>query len=143
MTSQEGVHIVWRDGHESFYSGADLSRITGSRPDSTQILHHHARHLWDRQKLEKSELRISYETAKTSEGLYRVLKQAHQFGVVIIEGVPSDLTEDKTCELRSFVETIGGIRNTFYGETWDVRSVKDSKNVAYTSVDLGLHMDLL
>lgn len=30
-----------------------------------------------------------------------------------------------------------------YGRTWDVRSVPEAKNVAYTSQDLGFHMDLL
>lgn len=39
---------------------------------------------------------------------------------------------------------IGGyIKETFYGTSWNVVSVPSAKNVAYTSVFLPLHMDLL
>jgi alpha-ketoglutarate-dependent taurine dioxygenase len=38
---------------------------------------------------------------------------------------------------------IGNLRDTFYGRTWDVKSVPEAKNVAYTAQYLGLHMDLL
>lgn len=31
----------------------------------------------------------------------------------------------------------------FLGLTWDVKSIPDAKNIAYTSLKLGLHMDLL
>jgi alpha-ketoglutarate-dependent taurine dioxygenase len=31
----------------------------------------------------------------------------------------------------------------FQGRSWDVKSMHDSKNIAYTSLKLGLHMDLL
>lgn len=38
---------------------------------------------------------------------------------------------------------MGEIRHTFYGPLWDVRSLgSSSRNIAYTNVDLGLHMDL-
>jgi alpha-ketoglutarate-dependent taurine dioxygenase len=38
---------------------------------------------------------------------------------------------------------LGEIRNTFYGSLWNVQSLgSQSKNIAYTNFDLGLHMDL-
>jgi gamma-butyrobetaine dioxygenase len=41
-------------------------------------------------------------------------------------------------------DMVGDIRRTWYGDkVWDVMSVKDSKNIAYTNLDLGLHMDLV
>jgi hypothetical protein len=38
---------------------------------------------------------------------------------------------------------IGPIRETFYGASWDVKSVPNAKNIAYTSLFLGFHMDLM
>ena len=37
---------------------------------------------------------------------------------------------------------IGPIRETFFGRTWDVVNVPSASNIAYTSVELGLHQDL-
>lgn len=50
---------------------------------------------------------------------------------------------DATCELRKLAETFSNIRETFYGQVWDVVNVRNSRNIAYTNLDLGLHMDLL
>lgn len=53
----------------------------------------------------------------------------------------SERGED-TATMRALAEIIGEIRHTFYGTMWDVRSVASSQNIAYTNLDLGLHMDL-
>ena len=131
-----GLHVDWNDGHASFYTPDELGSMTRRSMDS--LMTTTPREYWDRNKLQSTDLRIPY-----GSDLLRILTQVHVHGVAIITGVPTDLTDDKRCELRRFVNTIGELRNTFYGETWDVRAVQDSKNVAYTSVDLGLHMDLL
>ena len=47
------------------------------------------------------------------------------------------------CPQRRCVAFGKSIKNTFYGETWDVRSIPNAKNVAYTHQHLGFHMDLL
>jgi len=62
----------------------------------------------------------------------------HRDGLIFITEVEAD--EQAVARMA---ERIGPLRNTFYGSTWDVRSVADSKNVAYTNQHLGFHMDLL
>ena len=37
----------------------------------------------------------------------------------------------------------GEIRPTFYGLVWDVKNKRNSKNIAYTNLNLGFHMDIL
>ncbi|KAF9238090.1 hypothetical protein BU15DRAFT_75480 [Melanogaster broomeanus] len=37
----------------------------------------------------------------------------------------------------------GELRTTFYGDMWDVKIAHNSRNIAYTDLDLGLRMDLL
>lgn len=70
--------------------------------------------------------------------LYQALQQLHKYGLLFVSNVPE--SENSVSTLG---ERIGPIKNTFYGYTWDVRSVPEAKNVAYTSQDLGFHMDLL
>jgi alpha-ketoglutarate-dependent taurine dioxygenase len=59
-------------------------------------------------------------------------------GLIFVKNVPPEASS-----VSKVAERIGPLRNTFYGATWDVRSVADAKNVAYTSKYLGFHMDLL
>lgn len=75
--------------------------------------------------------------------LEHVVKNSHIYGFVRIIGVPTDKTDNATCALRKVASAVGPLRNTFYGELWNVRNEPSSKNVAYTDLNLGLHMDLL
>jgi hypothetical protein len=129
---------------------------------SAILLHHKPRSDWPnvptlyRGLLEgRGETAAEVTTAKTDyrqlfpgkavddAAMNKVLTQVHRFGFSIIGGVPTTLTGNDDCSLRRVAEAIGPIRNTFYGETWDVKSMRESKNVAYTDLNLGLHMDLL
>lgn len=70
--------------------------------------------------------------------LHKALTMLHQFGLVFVKNLP-----DETSAVMQTAQRIGPLKNTFYGESWDVRSVSEAKNVAYTDVNLGFHMDLL
>jgi len=70
--------------------------------------------------------------------LFQLLQQLQRYGVAFIKNLPE--AESSVVETAN---RIGPLKNTFYGETWDVRSVSNAKNVAYTDVHLGFHMDLL
>ena len=70
--------------------------------------------------------------------LLAVLKQLWSYGLAFLYNVP---TKDQ--EIVKIVTRIGSLKNTFYGPTWDVKSVPGAKNIAYTNLELGLHMDLL
>ncbi|WRT63325.1 uncharacterized protein IL334_000230 [Kwoniella shivajii] len=105
-----------------------------------------SRTLWEEKDINDSEsLKIDFEQLETKEPeiMLSLLEQLHVYGLVVIKNVPTNPTDDQSCYLRKVMSWIGEIRNTFYGETWDVKSMKKSKNVAYTNLDLGLHMDLL
>ncbi len=65
------------------------------------------------------------------------LKQLQSQGIVFISSIPKNVTVE-TLALK-----FGPIQETFYGKTWSVISKPSAKNIAYTSVPLPLHMDLL
>lgn len=101
---------------------------------------------WTTESLRKSKnLFIPYaDFISKDSSLLDALTQLRTYGLVFLKGVPSEETSHETCELRKLSGRIGEIRNTFYGEVWDVKALgRKSTNVAYTNVDLGLHMDLL
>lgn len=84
-----------------------------------------------------------YDSLKQEYGLLNVITQLEQYGMVFVSGVSNVETSNEKCELRTLAEMFGEIRNTFYGELWNVKNVHNSTNIAYTNLDLGLHMDLL
>lgn len=112
--------------------------------------------VWDRPLLEKSpDLFVdfadicpsnhpspAFETIEPGldRGLYRFLKQLSDYGLCIVRGVPAS-TGNKL-GIEAVAERIGPILETFYGRTWDVKSIERSNNIAYTNVELGLHTDL-
>lgn len=158
---EKGIEAHWPhiDGHphSSFYPLDLIRRLTSGRLRTQTFLENKVeRRTWTRDDLvsstketlwtDYSALHAGAEGAPLQanpETLLKVLEQLQTYGLAVIRGLPTDKTGNKDCSLRQLAESIGLLRNTFYGETWDVKSVVNSKNVAYTNLNLGLHMDLL
>ncbi|GAA6039468.1 hypothetical protein JCM8097_009566 [Rhodosporidiobolus ruineniae] len=98
---------------------------------------------WDRAALVDSLKRTDYAAFKEDDAALReTLDSLVRDGIVLLTGVPTQEKEGHHTELRSVVERIGSLRRTWYGDLWDVKAVEGSRNIAYTNLDLGLHMDL-
>ncbi|MCJ1419233.1 hypothetical protein MMC32_005586 [Xylographa parallela] len=78
------------------------------------------------------------EYLESTETLHEALNHLHRYGILFLGSTPSEVSA-----IERIADRIGPLRNTFYGPTWDVRSIPSAKNVAYTSQNLGFHMDLL
>lgn len=84
------------------------------------------------------------------QALWSLANSLVRDGLTFVRGLPTDvksgtsLEGERVPELAKLADMLGEVRNTFYGPLWDVRSLpaKESRNIAYTNVDLGLHMDL-
>lgn len=146
---EEGLQISWSPTHTAFFPLSRFRALSSTQPAlESRLPNQGKRVLWLKSKLEHSRyLHVQYTDlangSTRDDMLLNTLDQLHRFGIVVIKGVPTDKTGDQDCSLREVMGWIGEIRNTFYGETWNVRNVANSKNVAYTDVNLGLHMDLL
>ncbi|KAF2460019.1 taurine catabolism dioxygenase TauD, TfdA family-domain-containing protein, partial [Lineolata rhizophorae] len=94
---------------------------------------------WDKDELLKSDLWHSYEGYMSDDGaLLKLLAQLQRYGIVFLKDVPP--SADAVSDIAT---RIGPLKETFYGRTWDVKSIPKAENVAYTSQYLGFHMDLL
>ena len=141
--TNEGLHLEWTTGHKSFYTTPFLERH--SSPSRLSTAHKDVPRIsWDASYiLQTPDLFLSYQSLQTPSGLLAGITQLSKLGLLFVTGVPNVESSNQTCELRTLAHLFGEIRNTFYGELWDVKNVRNSRNIAYTNLDLGLHMDLL
>ncbi len=88
------------------------------------------------------------ENAARLESLYALAHSLLRDGLAFATSVPTSPTgsvpyASDVAQLYHLARLLGEVRATFYGPyLWDVRSLKQSKNVAYTNADLGFHADL-
>jgi alpha-ketoglutarate-dependent taurine dioxygenase len=95
--------------------------------------------IWNKELITRELQYVNYhDYMATIDGLYRALTQLYFYGLLLIREVPESQES-----VANIANRIGTLRDTFYGRTWDVKSVPEAKNVAYTAQYLGLHMDLL
>ncbi|TEB08840.1 Clavaminate synthase-like protein [Coprinellus micaceus] len=124
----DGLEIRWNDGHKSSFTSDFLKKH--ATPSSLQKFH-------------LSHLYVTYASLNEPKCLVEAMTQLLKYGLIFVSGVPTEHKTNDSCELKTLAETFGEIRHTFYGELWDVINIQNSKNIAYTNLDLGLHMDLL
>ncbi|KAK1814762.1 hypothetical protein LTR12_010809 [Friedmanniomyces endolithicus] len=145
-TEQEGIRLRWTndvagyDGeHESTF-GADLLRRLANVPGSIPAVAPLPKPVhWSAAQQTTDVPDVAYEAYMSDDStLHQALLTLHTHGLLFLTSVP-----ENEASVSSIVERIGPLKNTFYGSTWDVRSVPNAKNVAYTARDLGFHMDLL
>lgn len=98
---------------------------------------------WDKAALGPSLTRTPFPAYLSSDAaLHTTLKSLLSTGIAFVSHVPTQEKKGHQTDLRKVVERIGTLRTTWYGDLWDVRAEEGSKNIAYTNLDLGLHMDL-
>jgi len=141
--ADDGIHIAWTDGHESFFHASFLERHSSS--EKLSAFHRDIVPIsWNNSSISGvHNLFFPYESLKEPIGLLSAMLQISKYGILFVSGVHSVETSHEKCELRSLAELFGEIRPTFYGLLWDVINMPNSRNIAYTNLDLGLHMDLL
>lgn len=145
----DGLRINWSDDHSAFYPLSRLEHLATGHGGAAQVAPIASRVFWDKDILlaRQDDLIVRYDDLARPEArdanLLKLLIQVQKFGIVLVKGVPNEKTGNDDCTLREVMGWIGEIRNSFYGETWDVKNVANSKNVAYTNLNLGMHMDLL
>ncbi|PSN58920.1 Clavaminate synthase-like protein [Corynespora cassiicola Philippines] len=142
--SSDSVNIKWTtdvpgypDNHSTEISIEDLRVLqrTGSFPELRKDSLP-PRAFWN----EELDLpNYNYQSyMKDDKTLYKLIYQLHKDGLAFLTNVPG--TQEA---LATIATRIGPVKDTFYGYTWDVRTVPAAINAAYTSHDLGFHTDLL
>ena len=130
--------IPGQENHTSEYPESSLTQLLEETP--TGLTAKRTVSLWDQSIFAEETKDIKFDTLlRNDDVLAQSLELIQRHGLVFISEIP----EDEDAVMRMVTRLTGLYRNTFYGESWDVRSVPQAKNVAYTSKILGFHMDLL
>ena len=91
---------------------------------------------WDSGFLENV-TRSDYSELQTSpEALLKWLRAVDRYGVAILSGLP-----DKNAAVLDVIDLFGYIRETNYGDYFEIRSEINPTNLAYTSMGLQSHTD--
>jgi len=143
--TEDGVHIRWTNDiagygpeHVTHIPNASLQSIV-EHGCATPEFKPPQRVLWEDKRFRADVQDMPYDAYMGDDAtLHRAVRQLHTHGLLFLTNVP-----EAESSVATIAERIGPLKNTFYGMTWDVRSVPQAKNVAYTSQDLGFHMDLL
>jgi gamma-butyrobetaine dioxygenase len=145
--SDDGVHISWAgpDRHRSFFPQALLAAHVD--PSALHTFHNDVPvALWPTASAllaaSGPDLEVPYDELATPRGLLRAITQLQRTGLLFLRDVPSTDTSDANCEIRKLAARFAEVRDTFYGDVWNVRTLDESRNIAYTSLFLGLHQDL-
>ncbi|GIJ98213.1 hypothetical protein Aspvir_000328 [Aspergillus viridinutans] len=128
----------WGPDHVSKYNATMLKdqRANPPRSDTGKM---RRRLFWDKKTMQEVQHWVSYEDYMNDEKAFiRSMRHLALMGIIFVKDIP-----DSREMVEKIATRMGPLRNTFYGPTWDVRSVPQAKNVAYTNVSLGFHMDLM
>ncbi|MBA2460422.1 MAG: TauD/TfdA family dioxygenase [Actinobacteria bacterium] len=123
------VDVVFTDGHEaSFDDGWLGEQVAPPAP--------RPRRLWDAEIAQELPVERYEDVTAAGEALRRWLAAVDELGFGLLTGGP---TEPGT--VTRVAELFGYVRETNYGRLFDVRSVIDATNLAYTGLGLGPHTD--
>jgi gamma-butyrobetaine hydroxylase len=123
------LQVTFSDGHVGTYDGAWLAAHAGPRAPRTQ-------RLWDA-SLQSSLPTARYDdVAADTSALRDWLALVDELGFAILTGCG---IEPET--VTRVVELFGFVRETNYGRLFDVRTVVNPTNLAYTGLGLGAHTD--
>ncbi|XP_065826982.1 gamma-butyrobetaine dioxygenase-like isoform X2 [Oscarella lobularis] len=131
-----GLKVTWmNDSHRSVYDGNWLRERAEktTRPPSGP-------RLWKGMQRVDSLPTTRYDRVMKNDGeLYAWLSGLHDNGLAIVNGVP--LVKDT---IRQFAERIAYVKETIYGQLFDViaQPDDDATHLAYTSQALDLHTDM-
>ncbi|EAW14218.1 putative Gamma-butyrobetaine hydroxylase subfamily [Aspergillus clavatus NRRL 1] len=124
--------------HTSVYEAVKL-QVPQPNPPKSDTGRHRKRMMWTAKSMEELQHWISYEDYMNDEKKFiTAMRNLSLLGIIFVKDIP-----DSREMVEKIATRMGPLRNTFYGPTWDVRSVPEAKNVAYTNVFLGFHMDLM
>jgi gamma-butyrobetaine dioxygenase len=126
--------LTWADtARETAFDLAWLSRYA---PNETPPSRPFTIELWTAEKAADQTWEDYGRFVADEEGRLDWMHALVTRGIAYLRGVPA-----REGEIREVARWLGTVRETNYGTVFDVRTVPDPKNLAYTDLGLGLHTD--
>ena len=126
------LKLTFNDGVTSKFQ---IDKLTSEFLDSENLLNTVKQTTWDSSLQSKPTYKFN-ENFYDSKEMYEMLKSFYQYGFVIIKNVPI-----QNNYIINFANSIGSIRPTNFGEYFNVKSIPNPNDLAYTSLALSPHTD--
>ena len=126
------LKLTFNDGVTSKF---DINKLTSELLDTENLSNSIKQKFWDSSLKNNPTYRFK-ENFYESKEMYDLLKSFYKYGFVIVKNVPT-----KNDYIVDFANSIGSIRPTNFGEFFNVRSVPNPNDLAYTSLALSPHTD--
>tara|TARA_B110000003_G_scaffold267090_1_gene294930 strand:- start:3441 stop:4559 length:1119 start_codon:yes stop_codon:yes gene_type:complete len=124
--------LTFSDGVTSKF---EINRLISEFLDSENLLKTVEQEIWDSSLKNKPTYNFKKNFYEGRE-MYELLKSFYKYGFVIIKNVPT-----QNNYIVQFANSIGSIRPTNFGEYFNVKSVPNPNDLAYTSLALSPHTD--
>jgi gamma-butyrobetaine hydroxylase len=129
VVAVDGCTISFSDGHTSIFD-ADWLRANAGEPERR------ARRLWGAELQGRLPVSRYDDVAAGGAALREWLAAVDELGFAILTGGPSE-----PGTVTRVAELFGYVRETNYGRLFDVKTVVNPTNLAYTGLGLGAHTD--
>ena len=126
------LELTFNDGVSSKF---EINKLTAEFLDSESLENTIKRKLWDSSLNNKPTYKFEENFSEKKE-MYELLKSFYEYGFVIIKNVPTQYNY-----IVKFANSIGNIRPTNFGEYFNVKSIPEPNDLAYTSLALSPHTD--
>jgi len=126
------LKLTFNDGVTSKFQ---IDKLTSEFLDSENLLKTVKQTTWDSSLQSKPTYKFN-ENFYDSIEMYEMLKSFYEYGFVIIKNVPT-----QNNYIVNFANSIGSIRPTNFGEFFNVKSIPNPNDLAYTSLALSPHTD--
>ena len=134
LAGPDGVHVAWGDGHAAVFDPGWLRTHCYCDADRSGA---GARHRFWRAEGRPGLPEARHADVVADDAALRDwLKAIATYGVALLRGVPA-----VPGEVTSVAALFGYVRETNYGRLFDVRSVLNPNNLAYTGLGLSCHTD--
>ena len=130
--NNDTLELTFNDGVTSKF---EINKLTSEFIDSENLSNTVKQKFWD-SSLKSNPMYEFKENLFDSKDMYDLLKSFYEYGFVIIKNVPT-----QNNYIVNFANSIGNIRPTNFGEFFNVRSVPNPNDLAYTSLALSPHTD--
>jgi gamma-butyrobetaine dioxygenase len=126
------LELTFNDGVTSKF---DISKLTSEFLDSENLSNTVKQKFWD-SSLKNNPIYEFKENFYDSKEMYELLKSFYEYGFVIVKNTPT-----QNNYIVDFANSIGSIRPTNFGEFFNVKSIPNPNDLAYTSLALPPHTD--
>jgi len=123
--------------HQTRYSGEALLNTLQAVEHQNHSRCEQSKTLWDAEQIERHNTHFDWASYSDDQATQlAALKCFEKFGYFIITDSPAE-----EGQVLKIVDSFGFVRNTNYGQLFEVRATLDANNLAYTNIGLGQHTD--